>query len=845
MKRILNFAVILLGTLATFTDILAQRDLVICLDTSGSMRYRMIPDPANPTMDGNCATDLLPLTAGGDQDPDTRYRIAREALIRVSGSLLEALFNANSSDFGNVYAIRFPKPPAGGVAGTATVQSLLSAGGSGLNPFTNGVRANEIVDFFTTNLDIDCSAFGTPMKNALMVSSTALNPTCASNNTLSKMILLIADGKPTDGLDVTTVNTEISRTNDNIVCRHVGVNAIGIGLYTANDYFGLLQRIALLRQGTCGASGCSAGNFFGYAPGPFTSGTWGGGTPFQTFLSTDASYLGLIKALEASFVLTFGYTAVADPVDSLSPGQRMEIPFRVTNLDTSLIFTLHGSDTTANARISFRITPPNAPAITEESQDLPDNYYLGREPGSVAVIIKKRFIAQNQGQWKLELSAPASNAGIVYYLYSLYTKSLITEDYGLRDDLPVTGDVLQGSVTLNLQNTTLKNLTVTASYAAPQNWLGNWSASQKLSPAEMILLNDGLRAPDGSLLPWASDLSLFDRKIIYLHNIKNKTFVEKFSTSTIAVPLYDDGQHGDGANGDGIFNNQIHTLVVPGLYEVLYRVKGTTPDSLPVEREYLLHKFVEVGVQNNWKDSIIKFKPLPNFGAKKRAQVIIVPKDRFGNIPLPGLANAIQVLPDSSRGTMRNAIVDHLDGTYSQEILYEKTFRKPKVYVRFQDKLFPVRQVVYIPAWGAAASGQKIFLDKDLPFDDPLIGGVSFSRNLSSRWSLGVSADFGKLKNSTSEQGNLVVAGLDFKYWLGIQDRFRPFLSIGGGYMRFSGFSNKDQAPTASLGGGLCFLFSERFGFQLEARDLAAFGLFGQSTTHNMQAAFGLNLNWF
>jgi hypothetical protein len=361
----------------------------------------------------------------------------------------------------------------------------------------------------------------------------------------------------------------------------------------------------------------------------------------------------------------------------------------------------------------------------------------------------------------------------------------------------------------------------------------------------MILLNDGLRTPEGALLPWANDLSPFERKIIYLHNLKNKTFVEKFSANATPVPLYDDGQHDDGVAGDGIFNNQIQTLAVPGLYQILYRVKGTTADSLPVEREYLLHKFVEVGVQSNWKDSVIKFKPLPSLGNKKRTRVIIELKDRFGNKPLPGLANAIQVLPDSSRGAVRNVIVDHLDGTYSQEIFYDKTFRKPKVYVRFQNKIFPVRQVVYTPVLGAATNGSRLFLDKDLPFDDPLIGGVSFDRNLSSRWSIEVSSGFGKLKNSTGEEGNLIIAGLNFKRWLGIQGRFRPFLAIGGGYMRFSGFSIDDRAPAASIGGGLRFLLSERFGFQIAVRDQVAFDLFGQATTHNVQTAFGLNLNWF
>ena len=64
----------------------AQTSLVICFDTSGSMRYRLIP-----TL-GTCEYDLNPDEVSGNQHPDTRYRIALEVLNSINTNLLSPLF---------------------------------------------------------------------------------------------------------------------------------------------------------------------------------------------------------------------------------------------------------------------------------------------------------------------------------------------------------------------------------------------------------------------------------------------------------------------------------------------------------------------------------------------------------------------------------------------------------------------------------------------------------------------------------------------------------------------------------------------------------------------------------
>jgi hypothetical protein len=792
----------------------AAGDLVICIDTSGSMRFKLLPDGQN--IPGSCA-DMMTVTPdpGGAHPPETRYRIAHDALFDIVQNLLSPM--AEEGPVGAVHVVRFPD------YGTATPQTFSATCVD--NPFTSSPTCDDLYDsFLTTDLSISC-IYGTPLKSGLGSSNAKLYPpsgACPSTPGVGKMILLICDGQPTDGWNPVDVAGDLQ----NLVCDDVQINAVGIGNYAANDYFDLLFQIAKERNG----------KFFGYVEPipPLPQGSWQG-----TAFSNTANILTL---LEKEFMNILGYQPYYEPAGFLSPGDQADFEFTVTPLDTGLVFAVHwepGND----QDIAASIVLPDKTEIQDSAENLSGHYRVSRSDGSVYFMFFKRLIESNYGEWQLKLHAADANPGPVEYTYSVYTTSPLVVSSDFPRAVFKTGDYLNGKTSAKLRDELVKNVSVEVSFVKPENWRGDWISTEELSEEELRIIGEGMPTEEGKIARWAEDTPLIDRKCVYLQAIKGKAFTELFDEDVVTETLYDDGKHNDGAAGDGILNNNFLEAVTPGMYQVLYRITGTTADGSPFRRELFFHSYVEVNVQGDWQKSKISFKRLPDREGKAATRVLVKPIGILGHVPLPGKGEMIEIAPE--HGSVHGALVDRLDGTYAQEIVYDPGLGKPNVFVAYGLEKFPPRRVVYVPEWQGIAYAGVLFLDNDLQFTDPKIWGIKIDRYLTDKWFLEAVFGVGEPKDNLGVKGTSYIFALNAKLSPYRSDRFRPFVVAGVGRLGFSGFTFDDGAFAANIGTGLDFALSDHVALGLEATDYIAFDLYGESVTHNLCVGGGVIIRFY
>jgi hypothetical protein len=815
MKTVLAVLVVM-GTL--YGSLHAAGDLVICIDTSGSMRFPLAPTATNPA--ATCA-DMISISPdpGGVHPPETRYRTAHTALFDIVGNLLVPM--ADEGPVGAVHLVRFPD--------YASAVPLAFSTTCSDNPFENSVSSScvDIYDsFLTTNLAISC-VHGTPLKSGLEESNKLLYPPaggCPPTPGAGKMILLICDGEPTDGWNKADVSGDLQ----NRVCDDVEINAIGIGNYASNDYFSLLHQIATKRNG----------DFFGYIdpqpPPGVTPGTW----PGTSFDNT----ANILAPLDKIFMNTLGYQSIVDPGGALAPGEQSDFEFAVTSLDTGLVFAIHW-DPGDGRDIAANIVLPDSTEIPDYAEGLPGYYRVSRADGSIYFLFFNDLIRSNLGEWRLSLSADDDNPEPVEYNYSVYTRSPLVVDTEFARTSFKTGEYFSGKTRATLWDKPVKDIAVEVSFVAPTNWRGDWNSRQKLSEKELMTLGRGMPTEAGGIASWAEDTPLIDRKCAYLQVFRGQTFIELFDDDLVTRRLYDDGRHNDGMAGDGEFNSDFLKAVTPGMYQVLYTITGTTAEGVPFRREHFCHSYVDVNVEGDWEDSNISFKRLPSRDRLAATRVSVEFIGKTGHRPLPGKAGIIRIVPE--HGSVDGPLVDRLDGTYTQEIVYDPRRGRPNVSVMYGRELFPARRVAYIPRWQIMAYAGPLLFDGDLPFTNPLIWGIKIDRYLSERWALEGVFGMGKPEDDLGVKGTLYVSALNAKLFLFQTDHLRPFVAFGVGHLQFRDFTTDDDAFASSVGAGLNFAFSEHVALGVEATDYVAFDLYGEDVTHNLYVGGGVVISFF
>jgi hypothetical protein len=139
-------------------------------------------------------------------------------------------------------------------------------------------------------------------------------------------------------------------------------------------------------------------------------------------------------------------------------------------------------------------------------------------------------------------------------------------------------------------------------------------------------------------------------------------------TSTVRVPLFDDGLHDDGAmEPDGIFNHRLKDLTrAEGTYQ--FRAVATYGEGCRAMREAHWSLHVEPGIDPDRSDVTvagISDQPDGHYGT-----LVIVPRDRYGNPLGPGRGGGFTVTPLPGV-RVDGTVKDRGDGSYGVPVVWD------------------------------------------------------------------------------------------------------------------------------------------------------------------------------
>jgi hypothetical protein len=154
-------------------------------------------------------------------------------------------------------------------------------------------------------------------------------------------------------------------------------------------------------------------------------------------------------------------------------------------------------------------------------------------------------------------------------------------------------------------------------------------------------------------------------------------------TSTISIPLFDDGFHDDGAfEPDGVYNNRLADLTrVEGTYQ--FRAVATYGEGCTATREAHWAVHVEPGIDPGRSDvKVIDVDDLPD--GHRFGTLVITPRDRYGNPLGPGRGDRFTVSPLPGI-IIDGKVLDRGDGSYGVGIVWAAT-ATPGVLVNQPDR---------------------------------------------------------------------------------------------------------------------------------------------------------------
>jgi hypothetical protein len=136
-----------------------------------------------------------------------------------------------------------------------------------------------------------------------------------------------------------------------------------------------------------------------------------------------------------------------------------------------------------------------------------------------------------------------------------------------------------------------------------------------------------------------------------------------------ALPLYDDGTHGDVTAGDGTYTNLFANTTKEGTYAFYFSVKSTTPGGHSFERERTVQQYLSPVVDGHRSQIHLQAAA----GQPGRMTLTVTPRDAFGNRIGPLQRSALSVT--TSAGRFEGRLIDDLNGLYRQTLVLPRNVR--------------------------------------------------------------------------------------------------------------------------------------------------------------------------
>ena len=393
------------------------------------------------------------------------------------------------------------------------------------------------------------------------------------------------------------------------------------------------------------------------------------------FNLTQADYLNLHKFFISNFGDIFVEQQVVDPAYELSVGQDISVPADIVSSDKGATFIAYWTNRGSDVRVDL-ITPAGDTITKETAASHGINYIEGDLYAfyRVSFLPDSEWVDTSNGTWKLKVTADAlaGNVSKEAVSVSVLAPSSLTFMPAFDKGGYSTGDKILISAEILDNGQPTKADAVSVSVTRPDEGLGNIVSTNILAKKDIDIKKT-----------FGVDFTS-NRKLIKAELLRREWSKPLLSYSANSFALYDDGQHGDGLAGDGVWANYYDNTDKEGVYEFFVRAKVRTGQDELTTRERTLSTDVAVRRVDmvNTKILVELLKDaLKGFNVYRLS---IVPKDRFGNYMGPGNAHLVAFdvsdakIEDLSRMGAGGGVVildklkDDDSGKYSQKIAVQQ-----------------------------------------------------------------------------------------------------------------------------------------------------------------------------
>ncbi len=361
--------------------------------------------------------------------------------------------------------------------------------------------------------------------------------------------------------------------------------------------------------------------------------------------------LSLRKFFGMSFGNIFEAGALTDPEFILKAGQVESAPHTFSVCGEERITIVLGWDDPSSP-LQAKIRTPSGQPIDQKHVtvvrghtwvfyriDLP---HQGERDGTWTFTVSRLPIVE------FEFAAPARNDVRYFFLVVCAGGPKLVQLGGPRR--VYTGDRIDPLVALHFANRTAPHADVALTIEAPTVALGQ------------LVAQAGLRAPSST----GDAVNAFHATLQAIARDSGGTL--PVSTSTITVPLFDDGVHDDGAiEPDGIYNNPLADLTkAEGTYQ--FRAIATFGEGCRATRETHWSIHVEPGIDPEASEvTLIDVVDQPD---GRHGVLIICPRDIYKNPLGPGRPHVFTVAPIPGL-TITSKVRDLRNGCYSVDVRWD------------------------------------------------------------------------------------------------------------------------------------------------------------------------------
>lgn len=375
------------------------------------------------------------------------------------------------------------------------------------------------------------------------------------------------------------------------------------------------------------------------------------------FHLTENDWYKLHKYFVSILSDTFEQYVIQDPVYYLGTGDTVILPVVIVDADKGATFVVYW--TNADSSINVELLAPDKTTITQENaQSMTVKHMKGDlyEFYNVSFIPPSPWTDRKKGQWTLIIKGTQipESANKERLSVSIITPSDISFKASLDKGIYSTGDTITLHAEIQEQGRPILADNVYVNVTGPNEGLGNVLAQAKLSATDFK-----------AKLPLDSDsiYNMKSRKIAILQTIAQKQLINYSGNN---IPLYDDGQHNDGAAADGIWANIYTNTKNEGVYTLDFKASLKSRLGESTTREKTLSTTVAVN-KVDFAKTIIAVAKVP-VDRKKYVgyNVTVIPKDSFENFMGPGYANIISI--NASGAELVGGVIEDNCGGYSQVI---------------------------------------------------------------------------------------------------------------------------------------------------------------------------------